>query len=69
MDLKPYVWRGKTYKTLRGLHTAMLKIYPGALAFDQCAAYLRDRSTIPTTTRRFTRTITNTANVIADNPD
>lgn len=30
LTLLPYTWRGRTYKTLRGLCTAVRAVHPGA---------------------------------------
>lgn len=56
----PYQWRGKTYKTLGGLHNAALKVYPSCgLSFEHDAMVLSFKSeTGPGRTYlRFTRTI------------
>lgn len=63
-DLPTYTWCGKTYKTIRGLHTAMLKAYPGsALSFDRDTLYLRWRDG---KTLQFSRSLP--SNIIADVP-
>lgn len=45
---KPYRWRGRTYKTLSGLHGAVLREHPGCgLSFeaDAMVVSLRDPET------------------------
>lgn len=47
ITLTPYRWRGKIYKTISGLHNAMMKKGYGAftsISFDAGACYLRARS-------------------------
>lgn len=60
----PYRWRGKSYKTIGGLHTAMLKLHPHtALGFDADAVVLRSRDGSEV---RYARTLPD--NLIADTP-
>lgn len=69
-NLSSYIWRGKTYKTLRGLHTAALKVYPHcALSFDADAMVLRFRHPDRTYAMTFARTFDEAHNsVIASEP-
>lgn len=43
IGLQTYTWRGKTYKTIAGLHNAMRKLWPGTgMSFCEKRCYLRD---------------------------
>ncbi len=66
-----YLWRGKTYKTIRGLHTAVLRVYPGCgLSFDKEAMVISTRaSSASKTYRYFDRTFgADHVSIIADEP-
>ena len=64
--LPRYTWRGKTYKTIGGLHNRMLKDFPGTgMSFD------KDHCVLSTKTESiwFDRTITAEGDsVISDEP-
>lgn len=46
MELIPYTWRGKTYKSFRGLFKAINARHPGCfISFDKDTMYIRNRKT------------------------
>jgi hypothetical protein len=64
--LPNYTWRGKTYKTISGLHNAMLKHYPGTgISFDANACFLRQKGV---SDFRFERKIIDGSSLISDTP-
>lgn len=67
----PYTWRGKSYKTIRGLHNALLKAYPScALSFGQGEMHLIWRDKGQVSKRLIFNVVRNhpTANEIAEQP-